>query len=344
MGKIIKLIISVVVCCVVMLIIEPYDMATAIGSIGIALIFCICWDFLEILEFSKILTVLKQIIFYGSSLIAIFLSFAAVYGNMFGEYAIYMQAEPMQKVAFCGALPATIATLILCTIADIYDESRNTGPVLVVGGVLTGGIVGYILSLTSSTSCNFTFTLIILVSLAGLVYLVHLIRKYGFVFMTDGPVRPISSSSSSGYSTPSRSSSSSSYNSSSNYNTSSYNSSSSGYGEGYRQYEYYMSDIAYKYSKSRNCAYGVSIRSSVSQSLYGVEAVFTVDFEIDTTCCSATTQSELNVALRDIENFQREVMQDIYKEATSLNDRIYSQYQDFEGVNIEVRPGNVSQY
>ena len=138
------------------------------------------------------------------------------------------------------------------------------------------------------------------------------------------------------------SSSGRSYGSSSGYSYG--GSSSSGYSEGDSQLDYYMDDVASSNSRSRNLPYDCSIRSDVSFSHYGDDAYFTVDFTLDTSGCSAETQQEYNMMVSDAQSFQREVMNDLFREGKNVIARMKKKYPDFSGVNFEVKVGNINEY
>lgn len=344
MGKIFRLIISIVIFAAVIVISEPLGdiMTPLFGWMAVGLINVICWDFLDVGILDNGFGIfLKRLIYYGCASFAIFASFAVAYQDLVnGEF---MMLNQLEKAAVCGSLPATVTTLLICYFVDLKDYERTISPLSMVLGLISGGAVGYIISMIGAGSPLFAFILVVGISGFGLFLLIKLSIKTGFMFDSIGTGSLGSSSSSyhssttstrqtSSYSTPSRSSSSYS------------SSSSSTYSEGYRQLEYQMSDICYRNSRSRNCSYGVSIRSSISKSLYGDDAVFTVDFEIDTTGLCAQTQNEVNIAMRDIQNFEQEIMNDVYRDAEKLIKRLMDKYPDFYGVNLEVKPGNISQY
>ena len=345
MGKIVRLLISLGIIVAAVLITEPLgDLMTPLaGWIIVGLINTICWDFLDVGILDNGFGIfIKRVLFYGCAIFALFASVAVAYQDLInGQIYSYNQFE---QIAICGSLPATVVTLLICYYLDLQDYDRAFSPLPMLGGIIAGAVIGFVLSMFAAAGPMIALIAIFAVSGFGLFLWVKYSFKTGLMFDSvgtgslGGDDYSSSSYSSSSYSGSSRGSSSSSSN---YYNTSS---SSSTYSQGYSDLEYYMSDIAYRNSRSRNCSYGISVRSQVSKSLYGDTASFTVDFEIDTTGCCAQTQSEINVALRDVENFQREIMQDVYRDAQKLIKRLMDKYPDFEGVNLEVNPGNVSQY
>jgi len=107
---------------------------------------------------------------------------------------------------------------------------------------------------------------------------------------------------------------------------------------------YFMSSIASKYTINRGCSYGVIARSRISQSLYGDDATFVVDIVIDSTCCSATNQNDMSWVVSDVQKFQKEIIQDIFREVSAYVRKLTSQYSDFDGVNLSVNPGDITEY
>lgn len=346
MGKILRLIITFAIVAILIAILEPQGVPIEplIGAIGVGFIFYIFWDLLEILDFSDIIMRIKEFLFYLCAIFMLFIAFVASYQELFGEYADYYTYTQIQQVAICGSMPAAIATLIICVMVDYFDLERVFSPYPMIGGILIGGIIGYIIQMLNGAGNVVLLAVMILVMVAGIIFLVKFTMDHGFIFDTDGTGLSFGSSSSSssggssylGGSGSSRSSSSSSYGSTTRTNST--------YSEWYSDVDYQMSDIAYRYSTSRNCSYGVSVRFSVSHYLSSDTISFTVDMEIDQTCCSATTQSEYNWVLSDLKKYQQEIMNDIFNSAKGVISRAKSRYSDFYGLNLEVNPGNVTEY
>lgn len=341
MGKILRLIITFAIVAVIVMIVEPYEVPIEplVGAFGIGFIFYVFWDLLEILDFADIMIRIKEFLFYVCALFMLFIAFVASYQELFGEYAEYFSSTPLQQIAICGSMPAAIATLILCTMVDYFDLERAFSPFVMLGGIIVGGIAGYLLQMLSGAGNVVLLGAMVIVMIAGIVFLVYFIKEHGFIFDTDGTGLSLGGSTYSGSPSRSSSSSGSSYGSSTRSS-----SSSSSYNEWYYDVDGDMRSIAYRYSTSRNCSYGVSVNFNVSHYLSDDTISFTVDIQIDQTCCSATTQREYDMAMNDVKSHLDNIMNYIMRDAKSVISTARNRYSNFYGLNIEVNPGNVSEY
>lgn len=323
------------------------------GAIAVGFAFCVFGDLLEFLGgFGRVL-------FWLSVIFAMFCAFAASYQDLFpqpqdihsiqdllthiGEYYSY---NILERIIICGAMPMTVATLWLATLVDYYDAPRGLIPVLPLGGALIGGVIGFVIQLLSIFGAPVLMVVMLVVTIVGLVPLFKFYKKHGWIMDSIGASLPDNNDDYNYKPSRTRSSGRSySSGSSSSYSGSSYDSGSSDdeY-EGNHQLDYYMDDIASDNSRSRNLPFDCSIRSDVTFSHYGDDAYFTVDFTIDTSGCSAETQSEYDCMVSDARSFQKEVMNDLFREGKSLINRLRQKYKGWSGVNFEVKLGNISEY
>ena len=260
-----------------------------------------------------------------------------------GEYYSY---NILERIIICGALPSTVASLWLATLIEYY-EKRKLAPLVMVGGLLVGGAVGFVIHLLTPMGPFVLIGAMIAVTVVALIPLFKFFKNNGWLLNSRGAIIAGDWDDDDDYNyKPSRGksggSSIRSYGSSSGYSYG--GSSSSGYSEGDSQLDYYMDDVASSNSRSRNLPYDCSIRSDVSFSHYGDDAYFTVDLTLDTSGCSAETQQEYNMMVSDAQSFQREVMNDLFREGKNVIARMKKKYPDFGGVNFEVKVGNINEY
>lgn len=353
--KILRLILNVVVIGVLVgfASADGQQCAGLFGAIAVGFAFCVFGDLLEFLGgFGRVL-------FWLSVIFAMFCAFAASYQDLFpqpqdihsiqdllthiGEYYSY---NILERIIICGAMPMTVATLWLATLVDYYDAPRGLIPVLPLGGALIGGVIGFVIQLLSIFGSLPLMIAMIVVTILGIVPLFKFYKEHGWIMASIGAPIPDSDDDYNGsYSSGRSSGRSYGSSSSSSYSGSSYSGGSSDdeY-EGNSQLDYYMDDIASDNSRSRNLPFDCSISSYVTFSHYGDDAYFTVDFTIDTTGCSAETQSEYNMMISDAQSFQKEVMNDLFREGKSLIGRIRQKHKGWTGVNFEVKVGNISEY
>jgi len=341
MKKILRFILTVVVMGVFigLTMDTDYGAEPLVGVIFAGFAFSVFWDLLEFLSFSDFTDRLRQILFYLCVVISFVFAFAASFQELFGEYAEYYSTDFLGRVLICGSMPGCIATLWLGTLADYYDLNRGFAPFIMVGGFIVGSICGLVIQVLSMVGSVMLLVIQLGVSGVGVFFLVKFIKEHGFIFNTDGAGLPMRDSSPS-Y-TPTRSSTRSSGYSSSSYDS---YSSSSGYGEGLSQLQYQMQDIAYRHTTSRNLPFGIGISSDISCSVYNDECYFTANFTIDTTGCDATNQREADMALNDAHNFQKEIMNDLFRDGKNLLTRLRNKYPELNGVSFEVKVGNINQY
>ena len=328
------------------------------GAIAVGFAFCVFWDLLAFLDFSRFTDGLRRFLFWISVIFAMFCAFAASYQDLFPQpqdiHSIqdvlthlgpYYSYNILERIIICGAMPMTVATLWLATLVDYYDAPRGFVPVLPIGGAIIGGVIGFAIQLLSVFGNIVLIVAMIVVTILGTIPLFKFYKRNGWIMASIGAPLPDNDDDYNNYK-PSRSSGRSySSGSSSSYGGSSYGSGSSGAEyEGNSQLDYYMDDIASDNSRSRNLPYDCSIRSDVSFSRYGDDAYFTVDFVIDTSGCSAETQREYDMMIRDAQSFQKEVMNDLFREGKSLISRLKQKYKGWPGVNFEVKMGDVSEY
>jgi len=317
-----------------------------LGALLVGFAFCCCYDFLEILGATRVTNFIRIGSCYFLIFAGIMCALTATWDNLIGQYVNFYNLTKLEQIITCGCFPATIATLWFATLSEYYDDGERRGlfPILPLGGLLVGAGVGFLIQLLSPLGLVVLFIAVIAVSIIGIVPLVKFYLKNGLIMFSNHGGMPADMDndydSSSSYSTSSSSSGSSSSYSGSSYN----NGSSEAEYEGNSQLDYYMDDIASDNSRSRNLPYNCSISSDVSFSHYGDDAYFTVDFTIDTSCCSAETQSEYNVMIGDAQRFQREVMNDLFREGKSLINRLKQKHKGWRGVNFEVKLGNISEY
>ena len=325
------------------------------GAIAVGFAFCLFFDLLEFLEFSNFTDGLRRFLFWVSVIFAMFCAFAASYQDLFPQpqdiqsiqdllthIGPYYSYNILEKIFVCGAMPMTVATLWLATLVDYYDAPRGFVPVLPIGGAIIGGVVGFVIQLLSAFGPVVLMVTMIIVTVLALVPLFKFYKNNGWIMASIGASLPYSDDDyNTGSSKTSSRGRSSSYSGGSSYG-SSY--SSSGYSEGDGQLDYQMQDLAYEHSRSRNLPFDCSISSDVSFSHYGDDAYFTVDFTLDTSGCSAETQHEYDMMIRDAQSFQREVVNDLFREGKSLISRIKQKYKGWSGVNFEVKVGNISEY
>ena len=329
------------------------------GEIAVGFAFCLFWDLLGFLEFSKFTDGLRRFLFWVSVIIAMFCAFAASYQDLFPQpqdihsfqdllthIGAYYSYNILERIIICGAMPMTVATLWLATLVDYFDAPRGFVPVLPIGGAIIGGVIGFVIQLLSVFGNVVLIVAMLVVTIVGFIPLFKFYKRNGWIMASIGaPINDVGTDFDDDYK-PSRTKGRSySSGSSGSYGGSSYSSGSSDAEyEGNSQLDYYMQDLAYEYSRSRNLPYDCSISSSVSFSHYGDDAYFTVDFTIDTNGCSAETQSEYDMMINDAQRFQKEVMNDLFREGKSLIARIKQKYKGWPGVNFEVKMGNVSEY
>ena len=191
MGKIFRLIISIVIFAAVIVISEPLGdiMTPLFGWMAVGLINVICWDFLDVGILDNGFGIfLKRLIYYGCASFAIFASFAVAYQDLVnGEF---MMLNQLEKAAVCGSLPATVATLLICYFVDLKDYERTISPLSMVLGLIAGGAVGYIISMIGAGSQLFAFILVVGISGFGLFLLIKLSIKTGFMFDSIGTGSP----------------------------------------------------------------------------------------------------------------------------------------------------------
>lgn len=333
------------------------------GAIAVGFAFCVFFDLLEFLEFSNFTDGLRRFLFWVSVIFAMFCAFAASYQDLFPQpqdiqsiqdllthIGPYYSYNILEKIFVCGAMPMTVATLWLATLVDYYDAPRGFVPVLPIGGAIIGGVVGFVIQLLSAFGPVVLMVAMIIVTVLALVPLFKFYKNNGWIMASIGASLPDSDDDyNTGRSYGSGKSGGRSYGSSSGGRI--YGSSSGSYGndsddeyEGNHQLDYYMDDIASDNSRSRNLPFDCSISSDVSFSHYGDDAYFTVDFTLDTSGCSAETQREYDMMIRDAQSFQKEVVNDLFREGKSLISRIKQKYKGWSGVNFEVKVGNINEY
>ncbi|MBQ8433311.1 MAG: hypothetical protein IJX23_00695 [Clostridia bacterium] len=324
------------------------ECAGLFGAIVVGFAFCLFGDLLEFLGgFGRVL-------FWLCVTFGMFCAFAASYQDLFPQpqdiHSIqdllmgggdFYSFNILERIFVCGAMPMTVATLWLATLVDYYDAPRGFIPVLPIGGAIIGGVIGLVIQLLSVFGAVPLMIAMIVVTILGTIPLFKFYKKHGWIMDSIGASLPDSDDDYIPKRKPSRSYGGSGR--SSGY-SSSYGSSTSGYSEGDSQLDYYMDDIASDNSRSRNLPFDCSIRSDVSFSHYGDDAYFTVDFTLDTSGCSAETQSEYDMMVRDAQDFQEEVMNDLFREGKNLINRLKQKYPDFCGVNFQVKVGNINQY
>ena len=331
------------------------ECAGLFGPIVVGFAFCLFYDLLEFLEFSNFTDGLRRVLFWICVIFSMFCAFAASYQDLFPQpqditsiqdmlthIGDYYSFNILEKIIVCGAMPGTVATLWLATLVDYYDAPRGLVPVLPIGGALIGCIVGFAIQLLTIFGPVTLFVGMTVVTIIGFATLFKFYKKNGWIMASIGaPIADYDDDYNYGSSKTSSRGRSSSYSGGSSYG-SSYG--SSGYSEGDSQLDYQMQDLAYEYSRSRNLPFDCSISSDVSFSHYGDDAYFTVDFTLDTNGCSAETQSEYNMMINDAKSFQKEVVNDLFRQGKNLISRLKSKYPDFRGVNFEVKVGNISEY
>lgn len=331
------------------------ECAGLFGPIAVGFAFCLFFDLLEFLGFSNFTDGLRRVLFWISVIFAMFCAFAASYQDLFPQpqdintpqdflthIGDFYSFNILERIFVCGAMPMTVATLWLATLVDYYDAPRGFVPVLPIGGAIIGGVVGFVIQLLSAFGPVVLMVAMIIVTVLALVPLFKFYKNNGWIMASIGASLPDSDDDyNTGSSKTSSRGRSSSYSGGSSYG-SSYG--SSGYSEGDSQLDYQMQDLAYEHSRSRNLPFDCSISSDVSFSHYGDDAYFTVDFTLDTSGCSAETQHEYDMMIRDAQSFQQEVMNDLFREGKSLIGRIKQKYKGWSGVNFEVKVGNINEY
>ena len=358
--KILRLILNVVVIGALVGIAsaDGQQCAGLFGAIAVGFAFCVFGDLLEFLEFSNFTDGLRRFLFWISVIFAMFCAFAASYQDLFPQpqdiHSIqdvlthlgpYYSYNILERIIICGAMPGTVATLWLATLVDYFDAPRGFVPVLPIGGAIIGGVIGFAIQMLSALGNIVLIVAMFVVTIVGLVPLFKFYKRNGWIMASIGAPLPDNDDDYNNYKPSHSSTRSYSSGSSSSYGGSSYSSGSSDAEyEGNNQLDYYMDDIASDNSRSRNLPYDCSIRSDVSFSHYGDDAYFTVDFTIDTSCCSAENQREYDMMIRDAQSFQKEVMNDLFREGKSLINRLKQKYKGWPGVNFEVKLGNISEY
>ena len=357
--KIVRLILNVVVIGVLVgfASADGQQCAGLFGAIAVGFAFCVFWDLLEFLDFSNFTDGLRRFLFWVSVIFAMFCAFAASYQDLFPQpqdihsiqdllthMGAFYSYNILERIIVCGAMPMTVATLWLATLVDYYDAPRGFVPVLPIGGAIIGGAIGFVIQLLAIFGNVVLIVAMIVVTILGTIPLFKFYKRNGWIMASIGASLPDDDYNN--YK-PSRKSGGRSYSSggSTSYGTSSYSGGTSeAEYEGNHQLDYYMDDIASDNSRSRNLPYGCSIRSDVSFSHYGDDAYFTVDFTLDTSCCSAETQHEYDMMISAAQSFQREVMNDLFREGKNLIGRLKQKYKGWPGVNFEVKLGDISEY
>ena len=327
---------------------DGQECAGLFGAILVGFSFCVFGDLLEFLGG------LGRVLFWACVIFAMFCAFAASYQDLFPQpqdiqsiqdifYHIgdYYSFNVLERIFVCGAMPMTVATLWLATLLEYHEASRGLIPLLPIGGAIIGGAIGFVIQLLSIFGNVVLFVAMVVVTVIGLVPLFKFFKQNGWLLNSYGAYISTSSDYDSGYSSGRSSgrSSGSSYGSGS-----SYSSSYSDDNDGDSQFDYLMEDIAYDNSRGRNLPFDCGITSAVSFSHYGDDAYFTVDFELDTNCCSAETQSEYNMMMNDAKQFQEEIMNNLFREGKSAINQIKRKYKGWSGVNFQVKVGNISEY
>ena len=339
------------------------ECAGLFGPIVVGFAFCVLGDLLDVLMLSSFTNGLRRLLWWCCAIFAMFCALAASYQDLFPQpqdiHSIqdlligggdYYSFNIVERMIVCGSMPGTVAAIWLASVVDYYYEPRAFVPLVTVGGALIGGAIGFVIQLLSMLGHFVLFGAMVVVTVLGVILLLKYYKKHGWIFAHTGDAL---GSSDADYDTDYGSSGSSgrssgrsySSGSSTSYGTSSYSGGTSeAEYEGNHQLDYYMDDIASDNSRSRNLPYGCSIRSDVSFSHYGDDAYFTVDFTLDTSCCSAETQHEYDMMISDAQSFQREVMNDLFREGKNLIGRLKQKYKGWPGVNFEVKLGDISEY
>ena len=266
----------------------------------------ICWDFLDGLNFF-IFGFLRRVLVIGVTAICI------LFGVVF-----YFTAEKNQYIFAAAGLVAPLVGAVVIELS-LYKKWDRVKALMTPHIVMVAScVVGYVVYKVN----NHTIAGLALLAACGF-YLYLLFDKYGVYDLVAVSKRKSTSSASS----------------------SSYSSSSTSYssGNGESDLQYYASDICDKYSTSRPLGFGVSVSSSVSKSFVVIspanELIFTCSFDIDKNSCSAETANEITMINNDIEKFQKEIMNDVHKEAKALVQRLFQKYPEMGDVKIIVKQG-----
>lgn len=343
MKSILRLIVWVALFGGIMTLGEQLVLEPMVGAAFVGLAYWLFGDFFGFLQNVDFLDKIRRFLFWVCMLIALFVGFAGSYQELFYEGSFFGM-DALSKALVCGSLPATVATLWLASLADYHDTNKAVVPLLMVGGLILGGIVGFVVSFFTALGPVVILAICVIISVVALALLFKFYKRNGWIMASIGASLPDDDYNN--YK-PSRKSGGRSYSSggATSYGTSSYSGGTSeAEYEGNHQLDYYMDDIASDNSRSRNLPYGCSIRSDVSFSHYGDDAYFTVDFTLDTSCCSAETQHEYDMMISDAQSFQREVMNDLFREGKNLIGRLKQKYKGWPGVNFEVKLGDISEY
>lgn len=327
--RFVRLLLHVVVIVVTCLILSSYPTGNdkilgVVGCFGVSLVHFICWDLLDFGFLDNFLgKFIKRIVFYGVFFFAVYLSVVMAKEHI-QTFETITITGPTPEIFLCGSVLGTVAVGLLCYGSSLSGWNKNIGPFIGLIGllfILGGGFIVSILVIASRFFANLINWAIVI---GGAIYFLMLHKANGLIYKyREGTTS--SGGGRRGYSP-------------------SYSAPRSSSGNPYNDLSYYMSSIASDNCRTRGCSYGVTARSRVSQSLYGDDATFTVDIIVDLTVCSATNQNEMSWVTSDVQKFQKEVMRDVYNEASSLIRRLASKYSDFNGVNLSVNPGDISEY
>lgn len=329
----------------------------SLGPLLVSVAFCVFWDLLDLMMCTNFTAILRKILFWGSVVALMIGQISTVIGELFphpddiysftdifSHNGSYFGYSTIKKIVLCGSMPATIAILWMATLVDHYAASRWFTSLLPIGGTVVGGIVGLLIQLLTNLGPVVLFVLTVAVTVAMTIPLIKFYKRNGWILNNEEVLMDYLDGDTDGDYDSSGSSSGRSYSSSSSSSSSYDNDSNDDEYEGNKQLDYYMDDIALDNSRSRNLPFDCSISSDVTFYHYGDDAYFTVDFTIDTSGSSAETQREYNQMINDAQRFQREVVNDLFREGKSLIRRIKQKYKGWPRVNFDVKVGDVSEY
>lgn len=327
MKKLVRLAISLVVMAIVYLIIKSYPnpenkIHGIIGGFVIGLTHFICWDLLDLDILDNFLgKLIKRVLFYGVLFLTIYDSFMVGKAEIAIEHNLFDHNSHGPEIYLSGSILGTIVAGLLCYGSSLSGWSKYISPFIgVIAWLFTlGG--GFIISSLALGSRGLATILLWIILIGGLVFLLMLQIGNGLIYKYRYGVESGNRSGRLSYST--------------NYRDT---------GNPIADLSYFMSSLAMKYSMTRGCSYGVTARTRVSQSLYGDDASFTVDISVDTTCCTAQNQNDMSWVIGDVQKFQKEIMNDIYREMSSYINKLKNKHNDFYGVNLSINPGDISEY